>query len=481
MSLPFGFLGCPFRAESLGNISLRGSTVYDYRFQADGGTITGVRLYLIFRAAGYFSGNGGQVKVAICEDDGTELDSYTDTSPMTGGGSGFKMLLAPLSAALTPGDIYRIRVTNPTGSSSNWVSVNDLNLPSGETQPGFAEQQLGAYQDGDLNPRHTPVFTLYYSGGATQGGPGYIDVPSSYNASNSAQITITADDDYDVQAVVVGLQSGSGTINANLGGTTGSASVGATPRWVRIPLVKSLASGNTYTLTLTGNFLIRPLQKGTTYGFADPSPQCRDVRASNIMLPIYFEAVAGGGSPTPPVNLSPPVISGIYVEGETLSVSDGAWDDLDSLACQWRRCNANGSSCSDIVGETGSTYELTSADVGSTIRAEVTGTNATGDTVVTTLATPVIVGGTTGDPGGSGGAPENVVEPHISGVMQPGRTLTMYAGEWDGDTPMTFTYRWLRGPEGGPFVAVRDGQTYPVTSADIGYWFQPEVTAHNDV
>ena len=77
------------------------------------------------------------------------------------------------------------------------------------------------------------------------------------------------------------------------------------------------------------------------------------------------------------VNTVPPTISGTPRLGQTLHSSPGSWTfDLDELvyAYQWERCDSLGASCVDIAGANGSNYVLTSADVGSTIRVEVTGT-----------------------------------------------------------------------------------------------------------
>ena len=42
------------------------------------------------------------------------------------------------------------------------------------------------------------------------------------------------------------------------------------------------------------------------------------------------------------------------------------------------RCDAAGDNCADIPGATGSTYDVTSDEVGGTIRVVVTATNAAG-------------------------------------------------------------------------------------------------------
>jgi hypothetical protein len=70
---------------------------------------------------------------------------------------------------------------------------------------------------------------------------------------------------------------------------------------------------------------------------------------------------------------APPTISGTTTQGQMLTSSTGSWINPPiSFAYQWRRCDGSGANCSDISGASSSTYTLTSADVGSTIRVVVT-------------------------------------------------------------------------------------------------------------
>jgi hypothetical protein len=81
--------------------------------------------------------------------------------------------------------------------------------------------------------------------------------------------------------------------------------------------------------------------------------------------------MAGGISP---VNLSPPVISGIGLVGETLSSTLGTWSGTSpiSYSYQWKR---NGS---PILGAISSTYLLVAADADTNITCTVTATNTVG-------------------------------------------------------------------------------------------------------
>ena len=83
-----------------------------------------------------------------------------------------------------------------------------------------------------------------------------------------------------------------------------------------------------------------------------------------------------------------PAISGKPQVGQTLTVSNGQWsgDQPITFTYQWVRCDAAGNNCTAIVGENGQTYLVQTPDVGHTIRATVTATNAAGSASRTTNA-----------------------------------------------------------------------------------------------
>ena len=74
-----------------------------------------------------------------------------------------------------------------------------------------------------------------------------------------------------------------------------------------------------------------------------------------------------------PVNVIPPVISGIVDDGETLSVTTGSWlNSPTSYTYQWQRNGVN------IIGANSSTYVVTSTDMSYFITCVVTATNIAG-------------------------------------------------------------------------------------------------------
>ena len=109
-----------------------------------------------------------------------------------------------------------------------------------------------------------------------------------------------------------------------------------------------------------------------------------------------FRAVSPGTQPAAaPVNDVAPALSGPAVQNHVLSGLAGGWNASPppTLTSQWMRCDTAGGTCSAITGATGVTYRPGMADVGSTLRFQVTGANASGTLTVPSLPTAVIVAG----------------------------------------------------------------------------------------
>ena len=95
---------------------------------------------------------------------------------------------------------------------------------------------------------------------------------------------------------------------------------------------------------------------------------------------------------TPPVNTARPTVSGQPKEGSVMTASDGSWSGTPPITFtyQWRRCNKSGASCTDMSGANAKTYGLTPADVGFTLRVQVTATNTAGTSTATSDKTAQI-------------------------------------------------------------------------------------------
>ena len=103
-------------------------------------------------------------------------------------------------------------------------------------------------------------------------------------------------------------------------------------------------------------------------------------------------ALASIPSGTTPANSSLPAISGTAQAGQMMNASPGSWTGSTpmSYAYQWRRCDSTGTGCADIVGATGQSYSVTSADVGGALRVAVIASNGFGSSVATSPASATV-------------------------------------------------------------------------------------------
>ncbi|HYH88449.1 MAG TPA: DUF3344 domain-containing protein, partial [Solirubrobacteraceae bacterium] len=197
--------------------------------------------------------------------------------------------------------------------------------------------------------------------------------------------------------------------------------------------------------------------------------------ASNqdLFVPSALWLVSDEG---PASNTAGPTIGGLERDGATLTASPGTWEGTPTITYeyQWQRCDAAGANCIDIPGETGTTYTLTPADVGSTVRVVVTAVNDAGSSTPSASAPSATI---------TQLAPSNVTLPQLTGSHQDGETLTTTIGDWDGTAPLDYDVQWLRCDASGANCTDIPGATAPsyvLTGADIGSTVRSEVTASND-
>jgi subtilisin family serine protease len=112
-------------------------------------------------------------------------------------------------------------------------------------------------------------------------------------------------------------------------------------------------------------------------------------------MSVYATYTNTGPPPPPPLfNVTAPSISGTAQEGQTLTATPGDWTGSPTgYAYQWRRCSSTGSACANLAGATSQTYQLGSADVGSTIQVAVTATNGSGSATGYSEPTMVVQSG----------------------------------------------------------------------------------------
>jgi len=144
----------------------------------------------------------------------------------------------------------------------------------------------------------------------------------------------------------------------------------------------SVANGTQQTYTLVGADAGQTMRVKVTATNADGSASAQSAQTAQV-APLTSSAA--------PKNTSPPTISGTAKVGETLTADPGAWSGSPtSFAYQWQRCDADVAACSDIIGSTGKTYGVVTADLGFRLRVHVTAKNAKGSGSATSAITAIV-------------------------------------------------------------------------------------------
>lgn len=98
--------------------------------------------------------------------------------------------------------------------------------------------------------------------------------------------------------------------------------------------------------------------------------------------------IGDNAAPRPVVE---PSVSGTPAVGQELTANPGTWTNIpDRFAYQWQQCDSAGAACAAISGATGSIFGVRSADLGRTLRVEVTAINPFGGTRKTSNATGIV-------------------------------------------------------------------------------------------
>ena len=148
--------------------------------------------------------------------------------------------------------------------------------------------------------------------------------------------------------------------------------------------------------------------------FADEAVAALD----NVLVPVKNYVAAYSLAPLP-------TVTGAAKAGQVVSASLGTWFPVpDSLTYQWYAGNVA------IPGATGSSYQISAADVGKTVAVKVTGTKDGFPALSkTSKQTDVVTGTFAKSPA-----------PKITGSVRIGKTLKVVTGTWS--PKPTFTYQW---------------------------------------
>ena len=130
-----------------------------------------------------------------------------------------------------------------------------------------------------------------------------------------------------------------------------------------------------------------------------------------------------------PVNLSPPVATGQFVEGATLTTTYGTWSNLPTgYAVAWLRDGT------PIAGATSTTYTLQASDIGHQIAPRVIASNSVGSSSPSTGTANTIAAATALSAG----------TVTITGSLFVTNTLTVNPGSWGGAPSPTWSVQIYR-------------------------------------
>ena len=215
-----------------------------------------------------------------------------------------------------------------------------------------------------------------------------------------------------------------------------------------------------------------------------------------------------------PSNTAPPTITGKPAletgklrQGQTLTVSQGAWTNSPThFAYQWLRCEGNGEAgaseelgteCEPItvgaekIPATGETYEVQPQDVARTIIATVEARNAAGASTAVTNPEVILASGEEDEPP----YPTFIQRPTITGAAVEGDMLTVHKGDWE-NSPTSYLDKWYRckgrteegtGATCSPITVKNgmgetepySGETYVPGAEDVGLWIEVQERATN--
>jgi hypothetical protein len=180
-----------------------------------------------------------------------------------------------------------------------------------------------------------------------------------------------------------------------------------------------------------------------------------------------------------PSNVTEPRITGTPRVGQVLRTTRGEWTGTAPITYEfrWYRCEGRGaadaSNCGRISNAGDNTYTLRQGDAGFRIRSQVIARNDDGQDTATSNPTNVV----------TAARPVNTTEPSISGTARVGSTLQANRGQWAGDTPITYSYVWLRCNAQGDNCSEIQGAndtSYEVRDSDTGRTLRVRVVARND-
>jgi len=186
-----------------------------------------------------------------------------------------------------------------------------------------------------------------------------------------------------------------------------------------------------------------------------------EATGTTLTDPIYKPAI---GSTAPVIELP---YANVPIIGATLVTSTGNWTSIPTIlgySYQWQRSIDSGSTYSDIVGATSSSYVVTVSDNSYLLRVKVSATNLNGTGVTSSTATSAVA------------SVYNIQGPIVRGNAVAGETLEVSDGTWSSRFPITLSYKWYTSRTGSP-ISGAVSPSLVVPSSEAGYAISAQVTA----
>jgi hypothetical protein len=342
-----------------------------------------------------------------------ELDGATlvanETFPRTASWSTWTTLT--LNPTLAAGSHTLTILFDTASGSSGYINLDNLSVGAGSVAPPPSVTVALGYADGavGLTPWAGAANTTFIgegpqcclTHGPADGSPGYDGGAIEITNSSSAAIT--------VNAVTTDFGGGSSPSHFDIWSGSGQ-------------LPQQLQPGHHLVLTMDASFnfdtsdlfgeachvnsgvvpIVHVTMNGQLTDYLDDHQILNSDGADlgscpgDVSEQVPFTAVIAGAQPAArPVNDLAPSITGTPVTGRILSGFAGAFNASPppALAFQWLRCDSGGANCVAISGATTATYRPGTADVGGTLRLQITASNASGRLVTTSAQTDAIASG----------------------------------------------------------------------------------------
>lgn len=289
------------------------------------------------------SGVGGRLNSTLGIWTGAAVGALTRVGGVNGSNCPFGWAGSVLGASVRGGTVYHFKVGNPVLGSGGVTTMN-LNFSAAPANDDFAAAEVLSGDNWDISEATTSA-TLESSEPDT----GYTDSDrvsvwyrwtAPYTGDVQLDTAGSAFVEDSVLAVYTGSESASSPSALSPVASSGDS----------MPVIEaSVTAGSTYWIYVAS--------KNASNGY-------------NFSLRLRGR----------PEATSAPAISGTPVVDSELSSDTGSWVGYGeaSFAAQWLRCDSDGGSCSKIEGADQSTYTVTLADVGHTLRVSVTASNDSG-------------------------------------------------------------------------------------------------------